>query len=88
MVKSCGSPQFMAQQANDVKTSSGKHGLPPSSSAMQSKKQKSEKKKEEVSYEDDDEASVRAREEFLQAMKIMEEAGLVTEKGLGAGMVK
>lgn len=31
--------------------------------------------------EDDDEESIRAKEEFLQAMRIMEEAGLVTEKG-------
>lgn len=36
----------------------------------------------------EDETDVRAREEFLRTMKIMEEAGLVTEKGIGAGMVK
>ena len=39
-----------------------------------------------VGYED--EIDVQAREEFLRTMKIMEEAGLVTEKGIGAGMVK
>lgn len=36
----------------------------------------------------EDETDIRAREEFLRTMKIMEEAGLVTEKGIGAGMVK
>lgn len=49
------------------------------------------KRKDEVpSYidEDDDEVSIKAKEEFLQAMRMMEEAGLVTEKGIGAGMVK
>lgn len=36
----------------------------------------------------EDDVDIQAREEFLRTMKIMEEAGLVTEKGIGAGMVK
>ncbi|XP_053992405.1 uncharacterized protein LOC128883746 [Hylaeus volcanicus] len=43
---------------------------------------------ESLSQVVEDDIDIQAREEFLRTMKIMEEAGLVTEKGIGAGMVK
>lgn len=37
---------------------------------------------------EEDPVVLKAKQEFLRVMEIMEEAGLVTEKGIGAGMVK